>query len=202
VHYATHQYGNALQFYQASLTIARELEDRSGQSIVLHHIANVYRAQGDTTRALDNYNQALSLYRLGGIASGEALALANRGAVYETLNRTADAIADYRASAEIFERALNEAALNTSVTTLTARGEPSWPFQRLAVLLARSGDTASSLDYAERGRALLVRIQTVRRGQHPTVSGRIVEQEISLGSLLEDAECIGSAAQRSICVPV
>jgi hypothetical protein len=73
------------RFYDTSLALTRDLNQKAEQGIVLHRIANVYREKGEMSKALENYNLALSIFRIGADYAGLAFALTNRGAVYESL---------------------------------------------------------------------------------------------------------------------
>ena len=72
-------YSTALDYYDQSLDLARELGDRAGESDTLTNIGIIYDFLGDYPTALDYYGQSVVLKRELGDRAGEARTLGNIG---------------------------------------------------------------------------------------------------------------------------
>jgi CHAT domain-containing protein/Tfp pilus assembly protein PilF len=173
-----------------ALVIAREIGDRLGQERRLLALAPVYGDLGQFTVMLDTYTQALAIAYEIGDRVGEIVILSHLATAYETLGRTADAITDYQADVEVIESLISDAALDSAVASLSTRWNSRLPYRRLAVLLAQQGDFESALNYAERGRATLIRTDLTtgaidfRAGLDKT----LLEQEAVLRLAVNDAQ--------------
>ncbi len=55
------RYAQALEFYQKSLAIAKEIGDRTGEANSLGNIATSYYFPGEYTKALELYQQTLKI---------------------------------------------------------------------------------------------------------------------------------------------
>src|SRR3712207_685695 len=61
------EYGKAAAFYQESLALYREVEDKEGIALMARHLGRIARIQGDYGRAATMYDESLILYEeLGG----------------------------------------------------------------------------------------------------------------------------------------
>jgi tetratricopeptide (TPR) repeat protein len=89
----------ALQYYERTLPIRREVGDRSGEGVALNNIGAVYDKLGQREKALQYYERALPIRREVGDRSGEAATLSNIGFVYDSLGRREKAL-------QYYERAL------------------------------------------------------------------------------------------------
>ncbi|MEL7330211.1 MAG: tetratricopeptide repeat protein, partial [Cyanobacteria bacterium J06559_1] len=85
----------ALTYYNQALTLAREIGDRSGESVVLNNMGGTYSALGEPEKALENYNQALAIRQQIGDVGGEASTLNNIGLIYDLLGEPEKALAYY-----------------------------------------------------------------------------------------------------------
>ncbi|MFM6097027.1 MAG: tetratricopeptide repeat protein [Dolichospermum sp.] len=90
------QYQTAIDFYQQSLKITREIGDVRGESISLNNLGNAYYSLGQYQTAIDFYQQSLKIKREIGDVRGEANAWFNLGLVLEKVDREADALGAYR----------------------------------------------------------------------------------------------------------
>ena len=77
------QYQEALNFYQQSLAIEREIGDRNGEAGSLNNLGNVYRLLGQCQEALNFYQQSLAIKREIGDCNGEATSLWNISNLYQ-----------------------------------------------------------------------------------------------------------------------
>jgi CHAT domain-containing protein/tetratricopeptide (TPR) repeat protein len=85
----------ALDFYNQSLLMERELENRKGQAVTLANMAVVYDDLGQMQEALNLNNQALLIERELGNRMGQASTLTNIGWLYVTLGQTDKALDFY-----------------------------------------------------------------------------------------------------------
>ncbi|MCT7961537.1 CHAT domain-containing protein [Laspinema sp. D1] len=72
----------ALDYYNQSLLLSRQQEDKEGEATILTTIGRVYSQMGDQQTALNYYNQALPLSRDERFRAGEATTLEAIGDVY------------------------------------------------------------------------------------------------------------------------
>lgn len=68
-------YTQAIDYYQQSLTIAREIGDRQGEGNWLGNLGAAYHSLGDYPQAIDYYQQSLAIAREISDHYGEALSL-------------------------------------------------------------------------------------------------------------------------------
>lgn len=95
------RYSEALENYQQSLTIFRELKNRGGEATTLNNIGSVYAAQGAYPNALESYQQALEIQRAIGDRAKEGTTLNNIGFVYDGLGQYQQALSYYQQSLSI-----------------------------------------------------------------------------------------------------
>ncbi len=75
VYRKTGQPKRALELFEQTLPLRREVGDRAGEATTLNNMASVYRATGQPKRALELYEQTLPLRREVGDRAGEAATL-------------------------------------------------------------------------------------------------------------------------------
>ena len=76
-------YETALKFLHDSLSISREIGDRSGEGTTLNNISQIYKARGDYETALKFLHDSLSIRREIGDRSGEGTTLNNISQIYK-----------------------------------------------------------------------------------------------------------------------
>jgi len=111
---------NALEMYQQSLDIKREIGDRSGEATTLNNIGEVYQSQGQLQETLDMYQQALPIRREVGDRSGEATTLNNIGSVYDALGRKGEALDMYQQALPIHRGVGNRSMEATTLNNIGA----------------------------------------------------------------------------------
>ncbi len=84
-YYSLGDYPRAIDYYQQSLAIAREIGNRQGEGAALGNLGNCYYRLGDFPRAIDYYQQSLAIAREIGNRRGEGNALGNLGNCYYSL---------------------------------------------------------------------------------------------------------------------
>jgi len=117
----------ALDLFEESLRIRREVGNRAGEGTTLSNIAAVYNARGDLTKALEYYEQSLQIFREVGERTGEGTTLNNIADVYRARGDLAKALKFYEQSLEISrevgDRALEGSTLNNIACVHEARGD-------------------------------------------------------------------------------
>jgi tetratricopeptide (TPR) repeat protein len=73
----------ALENYEESLRLARQLNDKQGEASALGNIGLIYKAKGDLDQALKYHQDALKIDREIGLREGEASDLGNIGLIYQ-----------------------------------------------------------------------------------------------------------------------
>ncbi len=97
-------YAEALDYYEQSLAIRREVGDRAGEGTTLNNIGAVYRNQSNYAEALDYYEQSLAIRREVGDRSGEETVLYFIGEVYRAEGDYDEALNYYEQSLEIVQQ--------------------------------------------------------------------------------------------------
>ncbi|PZO55520.1 MAG: hypothetical protein DCF15_10345, partial [Phormidesmis priestleyi] len=100
-HRSQGDYAKAIDFYQQSLEIKREISDRNGIAASLISLGNAYSSQGDYATAIDFYQQSLEIKREIGDHKGIATSLGNLGSAYSSQGDYAKAIDFQQQSLEI-----------------------------------------------------------------------------------------------------
>ena len=80
--YRTGDYEQAMEKFQQSLKLAREINDKSGIATLLNNIGEIYYARGEYDKALRYYEEALAIGRELRDKSGIATRLNNIGGIY------------------------------------------------------------------------------------------------------------------------
>jgi CHAT domain-containing protein len=97
----------ALDYFNQSLLIFRNLGERNGEALVLNDTGPAYAALGQKQKALDAYNQAIALWRELGNRQGEALTLNNIGRLYNDLGEHQTALDFYNQALPIWREVGN-----------------------------------------------------------------------------------------------
>ena len=94
------QYSLAIEFWQKSLKIYRQIDARQGEADSLKNLGNAYYSLGQYQKAIELYEQSLRISRDIGYRQGEANSLGNLGVAYDSLGQHQKAI-------EYHEQSLN-----------------------------------------------------------------------------------------------
>jgi len=78
------EYAKTLNYYQQSLAIDKQLENKAGEGTTLNNIGEVYNNLGEYSKALDYYQQSLDIHKQVGDKAGEGTILNNIGGVYDS----------------------------------------------------------------------------------------------------------------------
>jgi tetratricopeptide (TPR) repeat protein len=103
VYYSLGEYQKAIEFYQQSLAITREIGDRGVEGKSYMGLGNVYYSLGEYQKAIEFYQQSLAIKREIGDRGGEASSWFNLGVTYYKLKRIAEAKEAYLQSRELYQ---------------------------------------------------------------------------------------------------
>ncbi|MGK7929397.1 MAG: CHAT domain-containing protein [Spirulina sp.] len=125
--YNTNQFREALQSWEKTLKIYREIGNRAGEGISLGNLGIVYQSLGEYDRAIDYYEQSLAIKREIGDRAGEGISLGSLGIIYRLLGEYNRAIDYHRQSLviarEIGDRAGEGISLNSLGIVYQSLGE-------------------------------------------------------------------------------
>ena len=97
----------ALDYFNQSLIIRREIDDRRGEAVTLNNIGLVYSALGENQKALEKFIQSLAIRREIRDLKGEGVTLNNIGGAFKRLGDKQKAL-DYFEQALPIKRAVND----------------------------------------------------------------------------------------------
>jgi len=117
VYDAQGQYQQALEYYQQSLNISRQMSDRYGEGTALSNIGSVYNSQNNS-QALNYYQQALAIREQIGDRNGIAYSLNSLGLYYNNLNEYDKALNYYQRSLNIFRELNNQTSVGSSLNNI------------------------------------------------------------------------------------
>ena len=109
-----------MKFYQEALTIAKAIENRTGEERTLNNIGGIYWATGEYQQALKFYQETLTIAKAIENRAGEGRTLNNIGGIYEATGEYQQAL-DYLQEALTISRAIGDRA--GEGTTLNNIGE-------------------------------------------------------------------------------
>jgi tetratricopeptide (TPR) repeat protein len=98
------KWDEAIDCYEQSLQIKRQLGDIYGEAQSLNNLGLVYNTQGKWNEAIAGYEQSLQTKRQLGDCHGVAQSLGNLGSVYINQGRWDEAIACYEKSLETYRQ--------------------------------------------------------------------------------------------------
>jgi len=110
--------GKALEFFELSLSLSRELNDIPGQAATLNNIGAAYDVLGERQKALEYYTLAMPLYKADGDESGEATVLSNIGVIYDTLGEKKKAIDYYEKALPLWRSVGNDRGEATTLSNI------------------------------------------------------------------------------------
>ncbi|MBE9080387.1 tetratricopeptide repeat protein [Romeria aff. gracilis LEGE 07310] len=108
--YGASQYREALESWEASLRLYREIGNRASEANTLNNIGIFYQSLGNYSKALSYYDQSLAIMREIGNRASEAKALGNIGNVYQLLGNYSKALSYYDQSLAIMREIGNRAS--------------------------------------------------------------------------------------------
>lgn len=128
------QYPKALDYFQQSLKIAREIRDHKGEASSLNNMGLISRRQGQYQQALDYFQQSLVIMREINDHYGIATNLSNLGNVYQHLSQ-------YPKALDYFQQSLKIAREISG-----SKGEANI-LNNMGIVYRRQGHYPQALDY-------------------------------------------------------
>ncbi len=95
------EYKKALEKYNESLIISKELGDKKGIADTLHQLGNIHYLQGKYEKALEKYNESLKIEKELGNKQGIAQSLHQLGMIYQDQGEYEKALEKYNESLKI-----------------------------------------------------------------------------------------------------
>lgn len=99
---STEDYPKALNCYQESIKISREINDRLTMAACYNNIGNIYKSQGNYPHALEKYQQTLSLFEELGKKHYVAIIQLNVAVLYGYMGKRNEELAYYFKVADYF----------------------------------------------------------------------------------------------------
>jgi tetratricopeptide (TPR) repeat protein len=93
-----------LLYYEQGLILTRGVAEREGEGTIMNNIAEIYRAQGNSAKALEYHQQALAILQEIGDKAGEARSYRNIGLTYYYLGDLAKAEEHISQAVQIAEK--------------------------------------------------------------------------------------------------
>ena len=103
LHHAMGNYNLALKYYQQSLEINRELEEKINIAGLVQNIGIISFKEKNYTKALKLYNESLQMYRELGDKEGIGSSLSNIGLINQNLKKYKEALLNYKKSYDVFK---------------------------------------------------------------------------------------------------
>jgi CHAT domain-containing protein/tetratricopeptide (TPR) repeat protein len=112
------QYQKAIDFFQQSLTIQKQISNRNGEGLSLNNLGLAYNSLGQHQKAIEYYQQSLAIQKQIGNRNGEATSINNLGGAYNSLGQYQKAIEYYQQSLAIQKQIGNRNGEATSINNL------------------------------------------------------------------------------------
>ena len=130
-------YSKALEYYQQSFTISKEISDKSGMAATLNNIGVIYRRKGYYPKALDYYQRSLKINEEISDKNGMADVLNNIGIIYQSKG-------DYSKAMEYYQRSFN---LQEELSDLSGMADA---LNNIGLIYKHLGDYVKAMDYFQR----------------------------------------------------
>ncbi len=145
------QYQEALDYYQQSLAIDREIRNRAGEGAILNNIGGIYSSLGQYQEALDYLQQSLVIDREIGDRIKEGVSLYNIGFTYEHQNQPEQAMFHYEQAMTVLEAVRATAGSDAERASFIA--QYAGLYDRAVNLYHAQGQGEQAFLTTERGRA-------------------------------------------------
>ncbi|TYQ27329.1 tetratricopeptide repeat protein [Pseudanabaena sp. UWO311] len=119
-YYQISDYQKAIDLFQQSLAIKKQIGDLNGQADSLSNLASVYLAIGQYQKIIDFYQQALAIKRQIGDRKDEGKLLSNLGSVYLSLGQHQRAIDFYQEALAIAKQIRDRDSEVSSLSNLAS----------------------------------------------------------------------------------
>jgi adenylate cyclase len=108
-------YPKALDYYQRSLKISREIGDKSGMADAIGNIGIIYVGQDNYPKALDYFQRGLKIYTEIGNIKGSATAIGSIGTIYAKQGNTTNALDYFQRSLKIYKEIGDKRSMGYSI---------------------------------------------------------------------------------------
>jgi tetratricopeptide (TPR) repeat protein len=136
------EYQKAIEFYQQSLAITREIGDRGGEASSYNNLGNVYYSLGEYQKAIEFYQQSLAITREIGDRGGEGKSYNNLGIVYYSLG-------EYQKAIEFYQQSL---AITREIGD---RGGEAASYNNLGIVYRSLGEYQKAIEFYQQSLAIL-----------------------------------------------
>ena len=131
------QVKEALDYFNRSLKIEEDIDDKEGVASSLNHIGLIYNNQGKVKEAVDYYSRSLKIREEIGDEKGIALSLNNIGTIYNDKGQVKEALVYYKRSLKIYEDIDDKEGVALS-------------FNNIGLIYNDQGKIKEALDYYDR----------------------------------------------------
>ncbi len=118
IFYSISDFKKAIEYYERSLEIAKEIGDKAGESICYAGLGTAYHDLGDFKKAIEYYERSLEIFKEIGNKAGESTCYTGLGNAYLNLGDFKKAIGYYERSLEIKKEIGDKAGESTCYTGL------------------------------------------------------------------------------------
>jgi tetratricopeptide (TPR) repeat protein len=115
IHQDQGRYDEAMEMYQKSMKIEKELGDKSGIAGTLHQMGNLHFMQDRYDEAMEMYQKSMKIEKELGDKSGIASTLHNIGVIHQNQGRYDEAMEMYQKSMKIEEEIGNKRAIASTL---------------------------------------------------------------------------------------
>lgn len=128
----------AIEYYQKSLKIREEIQDKIGIAMSLNNMGSVYKQQKNSTKALEYYQKSLKIKEEINDKQGMASTLSNIGVIYDDEHDFKKAMEYYNRSLKLREDIKDKEGIASTICNI-------------ANALLLQGQTDAALQFATRG---------------------------------------------------
>ncbi len=118
VYHAWGRYQEAIEYFQKSLKIREEVEDRRGEGRTLNNIGEVYRAWGKYQEAIEYLQKSLKISEEMRDREGEGVTLNNIGLMYDAWGRYQEALDHFQKALKIQEEIGDKAGEGVTLSNI------------------------------------------------------------------------------------
>ncbi len=171
--YRQSDYVKALDLYNQSLKIRKEIGDKIGISYSLNSIGLVYSNQGDNSKAIDYYNKSLKISTELKNKSRISTTLYNIGIVYYNQGDISKALENYNKSLQIDKELGDKGGISFSLNTI-------------GVIYYNQGDLPKAIEYINNSLKILEEIGDKRGVSNALINfGMVCSEQDDFAKALE-----------------
>ncbi|OYQ66127.1 hypothetical protein B9G53_05280 [Pseudanabaena sp. SR411] len=138
IHNSLGQHQKAIEFYQQSLAIAKQMGNRQGEGLVLGNLGNIYDSIGQPQKAIELFQQSLAIAKQLGDREGEGTMFLSLGNVYNSLGKYQEAINFYQQSLVIAKQLRDQKSIGSALGNLGSTYNSLGQYQKAIELFHQS----------------------------------------------------------------